>query len=161
MAAYRHVTLPRSGKSRAPGGLRLLGLGRRQVSVTAETTFGAAIGYDWLYHFLNDNEREQVVRAIGDKAIKPAFAQFAVPVPPYWTTTPMNWNLVCNGALVITALSVAESNAKAADLFSLCRASIATGFDGTAPMAGGWKGQVIGTTPRNMRSTSSTACARH
>jgi hypothetical protein len=105
--------------------------------VTAETAFGAAIGYDWLYHFLNDNEREQVVRAIGDKAINPAFAQFAVPVPPYWTTTPMNWNLVCNGALMIAALSVAASNAKAADLFSLCRASIATGFDGYSP-DGGW-----------------------
>jgi hypothetical protein len=98
--------------------------------VTAETAFGAAIGYDWLYHFLSDNEREQIVRAISDKAIKPGLAQFAVPVPPYWTTTPMNWNLVCNGALMIAALSIAESNSKAAHLFSLCRASIATGFAG-------------------------------
>ena len=105
--------------------------------VTAETAFGTAIGYDWLYHFLDDEERERVVRAIGDKAIKPGLAQFAVPVPPYWTTTPMNWNLVCNGALMIAALSVVESDPRAAHLFSLCRASMTTGFGAYGP-DGGW-----------------------
>ena len=105
--------------------------------VTAETAFGAAIGYDWLYHFLNDSEREQIVRAIDDKAIKPGLAQFAVPVPPYWTTTAMNWNLVCNGALMLAAMSVAESDPKAAQLFALCRASISIGFGGFSP-DGGW-----------------------
>ncbi|MBV9374819.1 MAG: hypothetical protein JO320_07175, partial [Alphaproteobacteria bacterium] len=49
----------------------------------------------------------------------------------------MNWNLVCNGALMIAALSVAESDPKAAHLFSLCRASISTGFGGYSP-DGGW-----------------------
>ncbi|MGH7059469.1 MAG: heparinase II/III domain-containing protein [Stellaceae bacterium] len=105
--------------------------------VTAETAFGAAIGYDWLYHFLADEERAQVVQAIVDKAIEPGLAQFAVPVPPYWTTTAMNWNLVCNGALMIAALSIAEADPRPARLFSLCRASIATGFSEYGP-DGGW-----------------------
>ncbi|HEY1261224.1 MAG TPA: heparinase II/III family protein [Stellaceae bacterium] len=105
--------------------------------VTAETAFGAAIGYDWLYHFLADDERERAVRAISEKAIRPGLAQFAVPVPPYWTRTAMNWNLVCNGALMIAALSVAEADPNAARLFSLCRASVSTGFREYSP-DGGW-----------------------
>jgi hypothetical protein len=105
--------------------------------VTAETAFGAAIGYDWLYHVLNDREREQIVRAIDDKAIRPGLAQFAVPLPPYWTTTAMNWNLVCNGALMIAALSAAESVPRATRLFSLCRASISIGLSAYRP-DGGW-----------------------
>jgi hypothetical protein len=69
--------------------------------VTAETAFGAAIGYDWLYDTLDDSERGQIAEAILVKAIQPGLEQFAAPSPPYWTTTAMNWNLVCNGALMI------------------------------------------------------------
>ncbi|HEU0155595.1 MAG TPA: heparinase II/III family protein, partial [Stellaceae bacterium] len=105
--------------------------------VTAETAFGAATGYDWLYHSLAQDERERVVRAISKKAINPGLAQFAVPVPPYWTTTAMNWNLVCNSALMIAALSIAEAEPSAARLFSMCRDSIATGFSEYGP-DGGW-----------------------
>ncbi len=105
--------------------------------VTAETAFGAAIGYDWLYDSLDAGEREQVTRAIVDKAIQPGLDQFAAPSSPYWTTTAMNWNLVCNGALMTAALSVAESDPRAARLFALCRASISTGFSEYGP-AGGW-----------------------
>jgi hypothetical protein len=105
--------------------------------VTAETAFGAAIGYDWLYESLDAGERAEVARAIVDKAIQPGLDQLAVPSSPYWTTTAMNWNLVCNGALMIAALSVAESDPRAARLFALCRASVNTGFSEYSP-AGGW-----------------------
>lgn len=105
--------------------------------VTAETAFGTAIGYDWLYHFLADDERQRVVRAIGEKAIKPGLDQFAMPTPPFWTRTAMNWNLVCNGALMIAALSIGDVEPRAALLFSKCHASIATGFSEYGP-DGGW-----------------------
>ena len=39
--------------------------------VTAETAFGAAIGYDWLYHSLTERERKEIARAIVEKAIEP------------------------------------------------------------------------------------------
>lgn len=107
--------------------------------VTAETAFGAAIGYDWLYDALSDGERRQVVQAIIDKAIQPGLDQFAAPAPPppNWTTAATNWNLVCNGALMIAALSVAECDPRAARLFALCRASLSTGFSQYRP-DGGW-----------------------
>src|SRR5262245_27815432 len=54
--------------------------------VTAETAFGAAIGYDWLYESLTDNEREQIARAIVEKAIQPGLDQFDARQPPCWAT---------------------------------------------------------------------------
>jgi hypothetical protein len=104
---------------------------------TAETAFGAAIGYDWLYDILTDSERRQIACAIADKAIQPGLYQFAKPSPPYWTKTAMNWNLVCNGGLMIAALSVLESDQRAAQLFSMCRKSVPIGFSAYAP-DGGW-----------------------
>jgi len=128
--------------------------------VTAETAFGAAIGYDWLYNALNINERERVAGAIVDKAVEPGLLQFATPSPPYWTTTVMNWNLVCNGALMVAALSVLECDRRAAQLFSLCAIPYLMGLAHIVPTADGWRGRAIGTMPPNTRSTCSTACRR-
>src|SRR6516165_11810863 len=104
---------------------------------TAETAFGAAIGYDWLYDVLTDAEREQIAQAILEKAIQPGLDEFDAQRPPCWATRAINWYLVCNGALMIAALSVAEFDPRAARLFSLCRASISTGFHEYGP-DGGW-----------------------
>ncbi len=105
--------------------------------VTAETAFGAAIGYDWLYDSLTENERRQVAHAIVEKAIQAGLDEFDAPRPPCWATAAINWYLVCNGALMIAALSVAEFDPRAARLFSLCRDSISTGFSEYRP-DGGW-----------------------
>lgn len=105
--------------------------------VTAETAFGAAIGYDWLYDNLTDGERGQVAHAIVEKALQAGLDEFDAPRPPRWATAAINWYLVCNGALMIAALSVAEFDPRAARLFSLCRASISTGFGEYRP-DGGW-----------------------
>ena len=105
--------------------------------VTAETAFGAAIGYDWLYKILAPAERERVARAIVDKAIETGLEQFAASSPTYWTRTAMNWNLVCNSGLMLAALSVWECDARAARLFRLCADSVRTGFGEYGP-DGGW-----------------------
>jgi hypothetical protein len=105
--------------------------------VTAETAFGAAIGYDWLYDSLTDHERGQVAHAIVEKAIQAGLDEFDAPRPPRWATAAINWYLVCNGALMIAALSVAEFDPRAARLFALCRASISRGFREYGP-DGGW-----------------------
>jgi hypothetical protein len=107
--------------------------------VTAEFAFGAAIGFDWLHDALDASEHAQVASAIIDKAIQTGLDQFAAAPPPpqHWMTAPTNWNLVCNGALMIAALSVAEHDPRSARLFALCHRSIRFGFDGYNP-DGGW-----------------------
>jgi len=96
--------------------------------VTAETAFGAAIGYDWFYDSLTDNERELIANAIIERAIQAGLDEFDAQRPPCWATRAINWYLVCNGALMMAALSVAESDPRAERLFSLCRDSISAGF---------------------------------
>jgi hypothetical protein len=105
--------------------------------VTAETAFGAAIGYDWLYDSLADDERTQIAHAIVEKAIQAGLDEFDAARPPCWATAAINWSLVCNGALMIAALSVAETDPRAERLFWLCRHSVATGFAAYRP-DGGW-----------------------
>jgi hypothetical protein len=105
--------------------------------VTAEIAFGAGIGYDWLYNSLAENERKLIAQAIVEKAIRAGLDEFDAPRPPRWTTAAIHWYLVCNGALMIAAMSVAEVDPRAARLFSLCRASISTGFSEYGP-DGGW-----------------------
>jgi hypothetical protein len=105
--------------------------------VTAETAFGAAIGYDWLYDSLIGSERELIAHAIVEKAIQAGLDEFNAKRPPCWATKAINWYLVCNGALMIAALSVSESDPRAVRLFRLCRDSISTGFREYRP-DGGW-----------------------
>jgi Heparinase II/III-like protein len=106
--------------------------------VTAETMFGAAIAYDWFFHALSDTDRRTVAGAILSKGMRPGFDEFAADRPPFWTKRRTNWNLVCNGALMIAALSVAEADRSVSGrIFGLCRQSISTGFDAYQP-DGGW-----------------------
>ncbi|MBV9586038.1 MAG: heparinase II/III family protein, partial [Alphaproteobacteria bacterium] len=107
--------------------------------VTAEMAFGAGVGFDWLCNSLNDSQRHQVIAAILDKAIQPGLDQLLrwPPPPQRWATASTNWNLVCNGGLIIAALSIAEADPRAIRLVSLARASVRSGFNGYSP-DGGW-----------------------
>ena len=113
--------------------------GGNEFLVTAETVFGAAIGYDWLFDGLSPGEREAVAAAILTKGIAAGLSEFDHDdSAPHWTTSRTNWNLVCNGALMVAALAVAEADPEATGrLFELCRRSIAIGFSLYGP-DGGW-----------------------
>lgn len=111
----------------------------KEFLVTAELAFGAGIGFDWLYDALDDSQRHGVVAAILDKAIQPGLDQIlrSPPPPQRWATAPTNWNLVCNGGLMIAALSIAEWDTRAVRLLALARTSVRAGFNGYSP-DGGW-----------------------
>lgn len=53
-----------------------------KILVIAETAFGAAIGYDWLYDILTVSERSEIAGAIVGKAIQPGLGQFPAPLRP-------------------------------------------------------------------------------
>lgn len=71
-----------------------------------------AIGYDWLYDYLQPASRDKILRAIIDKAIVPGETGGAGD-PAYnlrWLNLANNWNQVCNGGLTVAAIATYTEN---------------------------------------------------
>jgi hypothetical protein len=76
---------------------------------TAEMTHALAIGYDWLYHRWDEEQRSALRMAIVEKGLKPALACYRGTASfGRWVKAPHNWNQVCNGGIGMGALAVAE-----------------------------------------------------
>lgn len=110
----------------------------------AEMTHAAAIGYDWFHDHLDEDERRTIAQAIVDKGLKPGLAQLIGPANPDWPRRVTNWNLVCNGGLIVGALGIAERDGKGEidpaltrKVFELGLSSVPTGISGYAP-DGAW-----------------------
>jgi len=73
---------------------------------TAEMTHAFAIGYDWLYNALSQEERASIRDAIVTKAMDPVLPVYQK--PGAWARDRLHWNLVCNGGFAMGALAVAE-----------------------------------------------------
>lgn len=69
----------------------------------AEMAAAVSLGLDWLHPTLSEDDRGLLRRALIDKALRPSFA----PRELWFFRTTNNWNQVCNGGLVLAALSVA------------------------------------------------------
>jgi Heparinase II/III-like protein len=78
----------------------------------AEMSTALALGYDWLYADLTDQERAAIKRTLLEKALVFAPAAYAQGGPTdkrLWFATRMNnWNQVCNGGLLAAALALAD-----------------------------------------------------
>ncbi|MBI4877903.1 MAG: heparinase II/III family protein [Acidobacteria bacterium] len=77
---------------------------------TAEMTHAFAIGYDWLYNDLAEDQRAWLRRAIVKLGLDPALERYALngKGDGWWAVSPFNWTLVVNGGIVAGALAVAE-----------------------------------------------------
>ena len=73
---------------------------------TAEMMNAAGIGYDWLFDALSPQERATVVTAIVNNGLEPAMNAYAS--QGGWTTAHHNWNMVCNGGVIVASLAIAE-----------------------------------------------------
>jgi len=104
---------------------------------TAELTHAVAIGYDWFYDRLGRAQQEQCEQSILEKGLKPGHAVL-MSNQRAWPTNINNWNIVCNGGLMIGALAIAERHPGwPAKVFLRCLDSIPTGFRGYSP-DGSW-----------------------
>lgn len=106
----------------------------------AEMTHAAAIGYDWFFDQLSPDERRMIAQAIVDKGLKPGLAQLIGPADPDWPRRVTNWNLVCNGGLMVGCLGIAERGgtgeidpALTRKVFELGLKSVPLGISGYAP----------------------------
>ena len=101
---------------------------------TAEMTNAAAIGSDWFYGTLSQSELTTVLTAIVELGLKPGLQQYIQDPDPQWPIRTTNWNIVCNGGLMLGALAVVEFNSDLANqIFMRGLASVPTGIDGYAP----------------------------
>lgn len=69
----------------------------------SEMSFGLAIGYDWLYNELAEDSRVKIRQAIVEKALKASKTKYAK-----FYNSQTNWNQVCNGGLVCSAIAIYE-----------------------------------------------------
>ncbi|MDO4744695.1 MAG: stalk domain-containing protein, partial [Clostridia bacterium] len=70
----------------------------------AEMVAGFAIGYDWLYHWLDQTKRDIIIKAIEEYSFKTVLQDYNnEPRKRTWdwlrgAAAPNNWNIICNGA---------------------------------------------------------------
>ncbi len=75
---------------------------------TADLARGAAIGYDWLYDYLTDSEKEIVKNAIIEKALK---KELELSQKYRWfDDSESNWGIVCNSGFIFAALTIADES---------------------------------------------------
>ena len=105
---------------------------------TAEMTCAMGIGYDWLYEYLDADERKEIREAIVRMGLKPGLdALKQKKAPPAWTTAPHNWGQVCNGGLTVGALAVGdEERTLVTELLLLCREAIKPSLKAYEPDGG-------------------------
>ncbi len=103
---------------------------------TAEMTHAFAIGYDWLYNALSDDEKGWIREALLAKGIDQALPYYRQ--RSWWTRERFNWNVVCNSAMTMAALAVAdESREKAVEVLHAMSESVPYGLN-TFGSDGSW-----------------------
>lgn len=81
----------------------------------AEMTHAVAIGYDWLYTFMDESTRTEIRTGLIRLGLEAGVQAYAS--DPWWAKSEFNWNQVCNSGLLIGALAVAESDPHYAESF--------------------------------------------
>lgn len=104
---------------------------------TAEMSNAFGIGYDWLYHELDDFDRSVIRGALIEKGLQVGRDAFENDTA-WWSRVDHNWNQVCNGGLTVGALAVADDAPELCrELLSLTLAHVPRAMLSYAP-DGGW-----------------------
>ena len=77
----------------------------------SELTHAFAIGYDWLYPALSEEDRELFRRAIVEKGLRASIEPYKLTRGSgwvMWANHAENWNLVCNSSMCLGALAVGD-----------------------------------------------------
>ncbi|GKX67809.1 heparinase II/III domain-containing protein [Inconstantimicrobium mannanitabidum] len=69
---------------------------------TSSMAVAAAIGYDWLYSYLNDSQKAIIENAIKDKALK----KYALNT--WLDSSESNWSIICNSGMIFSSLAIAN-----------------------------------------------------
>ncbi len=103
----------------------------------AEMTHAAAVGYDWLHGRMNESERHMLRESIRQNALLPAVEAFDSDEGPRWMNGILrayNWNLVCNGGLIIGACALADDDSGLAErIIELARPAMQPALQNFSP----------------------------
>ena len=69
-----------------------------------EMSTALAIGYDWLFEILSAEDKKSIKNALVRYALEPGLSVH----PDRFRNKINNWNFVCNGGLIITALAIGD-----------------------------------------------------
>ena len=76
---------------------------------TAEMTCALGIGYDWLYAYMNAEQRTTMRKALLANGLGPGLESYrGTGKFGWWTKAHHNWSQVCNGGLAVGALAIAD-----------------------------------------------------
>jgi hypothetical protein len=70
--------------------------------------FNVALAYDGLYDYLGSFRREILRQSLVKHVLQPGFTQLKKNV--WWSTAHHNWNGICNGGIIMAALSLFETD---------------------------------------------------
>lgn len=76
---------------------------------TAEMAYAVALGYDWLYDYLSEEQKGIIEDALIKKALIPASKkEYSI----NFSDNSNNWNLVCHGGIGVAAISIMGEESK-------------------------------------------------
>ncbi len=97
---------------------------------TAEMTAALALGYDWYYDVLTDEQKQKISNAIIEKGLQKS----TVKNNGWWIKSDNNWNQVCHCGMVLGALAVFEDDPTSANqIIDRAEKYIHTGLESYAP----------------------------
>lgn len=70
---------------------------------TSSMAVAAAVGYDWLYDYLNASQKTIIENAIKDKALK------KYSLNTWLDSSESNWSIICNSGMIFSSLAIANS----------------------------------------------------
>lgn len=76
---------------------------------TSETMYGIALGYDFIYDYLTDEQKAYTRKVLYEKGLRHYInSYYGQAVRVDWVTATGNWGCVCNGAAIATAISIMD-----------------------------------------------------
>ncbi len=108
-----------------------------------EMCFAVAIGYDWLYDFLTDEQKIRYETKIKEYALLPAYNIYYDNIEGwesyFWRESETNWNGVCNGGIACGAIAIWEKDSEfCSDIVSKAARSLEYALYAVGP-DGSWK----------------------
>ncbi len=76
-----------------------------------------AIGFDWLYPYLSDDERERILEGLDRRGIQPFFT--SMEQDPWWSHDLNNWYTVIIGGLGIAGMALGDAHPRSQELIDL------------------------------------------